>query len=91
MSIPSGFLLNVIRSISISKKKTGKMSIIVLRPYAHLVTELHKVFKSQEDVEVKVDSRYGDRRTRKEPFSYEHRRADRRRAKETLLEVVIST
>ena len=91
MSIPSGFLLNVIRSISISKKKTGKMSIIVLRPYAHLVTELHKVFKSQEDVEVKVDSRYGDRRTRKEPFSYEHRLADRRSTKERLVEVVIST
>ena len=91
MSIPSGFLLRVIRSISMSGKKTGKMSIVVLRPYAYLVTELHKVFKSQEDVEVKVDTRYGERRTRKEPFSYEHRRADRRSAKENLIEVVIST
>ena len=91
MSIPSGFLLSVISSISTSNKKTGKMSIIVLRPYALLVTELHKVFKSQEDVEVKVDRRYGERRTRKAPFSYEHRRADRRSPKESMVEIVIST
>jgi hypothetical protein len=66
------------------------MNIIVLRPYAYLVTELHKVFKSQEDVEVKVDRRYGERRTRKEPCSYEHRQADRRSTKEGMVEVVIS-
>jgi len=38
-----------------------------------------------------VDSRYGQRRTKKEPFSYERRQAERRRQKETLIEVVIST
>jgi hypothetical protein len=91
VTIPSGFLLRILKSFTVSGKETWKMNIIVLRPYAFLVTELHKTFKSQEDVQVKVDSRHGEQRTKKEPFSYEHRLADRRSTKETLVEVVIST
>ena len=91
MSIPEGFLLSILKSASISKEEVGQMSIIVLRPYDYLVTELLKVFKGQKDVKVKVDSRYGQRRTKKEPFSYERRQVDRRKTKETLVEVVIST
>ncbi|MBW1671307.1 MAG: hypothetical protein JRF20_08860 [Deltaproteobacteria bacterium] len=70
MSILKGFLLRILKSASISKEEAGQMSIIVLRPYDYLVTELLKVFKGQKDVKVKVDSRYGQRRTQKEPFSY---------------------
>ena len=91
MSIPEGFLLSILKSASISKEEVGQMSIIVLRPSDYLVTELLKVFKGQKDVKVKVDSRYGQRRTKKEPFSYERRQVDRRKTKETLVEVVIST
>lgn len=76
MSILGGFLLKILKSAPISKEEAGQMSIIVRRPY---------------DYKVKVGSRYGQRRTKKEPFSYERRRDDGRRKKETLVEVVIST
>ena len=91
MSILDGFVLNILKSLSFSKEATGQMSIIIRRPYDYLVKDLQKVFKGQEDVKVKVDSRHGQRRTKKEPVSYEHRQAERRRKKETLVEVVIST
>jgi len=91
MSILDGFVLNILKSISFSKEEAGHMNIIVRRPYDYLVRDLQKVFKNQEDVKVKVDSRHGQRRTKKEPVSYEHRQAERRRKKETLVEVVIST
>ena len=91
MNIPNGFLLRILKSVPVSDKETGEMSIIVLRPYDYLISELQSVFKGQEDVEVKVDSRYEERRTKKEPFSHERRWTDRRRSKEALVEVVIST
>ena len=91
MSILDGFLFSILKSFTVSGKEAGKMSIIVLRPYHYLLTEIQRVFKGQEDVEVKVDSRYGERRTKKESFSHERRKADRRSTKETLVEVVIST
>jgi len=91
MSILDGFLLRILKSFTVSGKEAGKMSIIVLRPYAYLAAELQRVFKGQEDVEVKVDSRYGERRMKKESFLHERRQADRRSTKETLVEVVIST
>lgn len=91
MNILDGFVLKILMSVAFSKEAIGKMSIIVRQPYDYLVTDLQRVFKRQEDVEVKVDSRYGQRRTKKEPVSYERRQADRRITKETLIEVVIST
>ena len=90
MSILEGFLLKILKSAPISKEEAGQMNIIVRRPYDYLATDLLRVFNGQEDVKVKVDSRYGQRRTKKEPFSDERRRDDRRRKKETLVEVVIS-
>ena len=91
MNILGGFLLRIVKSSPLSKKEAWQMSIIVRRPYDYLATELLSVFKGQEDVKVKVDSRNSQRRTKKESFSYERRRAERRRKKETLVEVVIST
>ena len=90
MSILEGFLLKILKSAPISKEEAGQMNIIVRRPYDYLATDLLRVFNGQEDVKVKVDSRYGQRRTKKEPFSDERRLDDRRRKKETLVEVVIS-
>ena len=91
MSILDGFLFRILKSFTGSGKEAGKMSIIVLRPYSFLVTELHGIFKGQEDVEVRVDRRFEQRRTKKESFSHEQRQSDRRSTKETLVEVVIST
>ena len=91
MSIMEGFLLKILKSYPFSKEETGQMSIIVRRPYDYLIRDLQKVFKGQEDVKVKTDSRYGQRRTKKESVSIERRQADRRITKETLVDVVIST
>lgn len=92
MSILEGFLLKILRSDPISKEDAGQMNIIVRRPYDYLETELLKVFKGQKDIKVKVDRRrYGRIRTKQEPFSYERHQAEKRRQKETLIEVVIST
>jgi len=90
MNIFDGFLLRLTKSTSFFKKKTCQMSIIVRRPHDYLISELLRVFKSQEDVKIKMDDRYNERRTREEPFLYERRQADRRKTKETLIEVIIS-
>ena len=66
------------------------MSIIIHRPYAHLEDELREAFEGQEDVNLIVDRRDGERRTSQQPVSVERRRGDRRRPKEQLVEVVIS-
>lgn len=90
MSILHGFLLRILKSVSFSKERPPQMKIIVRQPYAYLETDLQRIFKGQEDVKVKVDRRYGQRRTKMEPFSTERRRSDRRETKETLIEVVVS-
>ncbi|MCP4630416.1 MAG: hypothetical protein GY850_43940 [bacterium] len=51
------------------------MTIIVRCPYAHLVTELKRIFRGNE--EVKLDGRMGERRKLKGLFSDERRRVDR--------------
>ena len=90
MKISKGFLLRILKSVTVSENKAGKMSIIIQRPYDYLVTELQSVFKGQEDVEVRVDVRHEERRTNEKPFLHERRRTDRRRKKDALVEVVIS-
>jgi hypothetical protein len=90
MRISDGFLLKILKSVPSSKQEIGQMNIIAVRPYDYLVTDLQRTFKGQEDVKVKLDRRYGQRRTQKGPFSDERRQADRRKIKETLVEVVIS-
>jgi len=90
MSTLDGFLLKILKSTPISEKEAGQMNLIVRRPYDYLTTNFLRVFNGKEDVKVKVESRYGQRRTKKEPVSCERRQAERRRKKETLVEVVIS-
>ena len=63
--------------------------IVIRRPYAHLEDEVRRVFAGREDVKVVVDRRSGERRATQRPVSVERRRADRRRAKEELVEVLI--
>ena len=64
--------------------------IVIRRPYAHLEDEVRRVFAGREDVKVVVDRRSGERRATQQPVSVERRRADRRRAKEELVEVLIA-
>ena len=86
-----GFSLISFPSTSVSKQRTGDTCIIIRRRYAHLKRELQSVLKGQDDVKVVVDKRCGERRMVEQPVSTERRRADRRRPKEALVEVIIST
>lgn len=90
MASQNRLLLKILKSTSLTKERTGQMNIIVQRPYDILINELKSVFKGQEDVIIRVDRRNGERRTKKKPVPSERRRADRRSAKEILVEAVIS-
>ncbi len=90
MTTPDGFLLRVLKSGSFSKEGVGQMNIVVPQAYAHLVSELRRVFKGQGDVNIKVDDRQGERRERRGSFSDERRRAERRRTREILVEAIVS-
>ncbi|MBI4011604.1 MAG: hypothetical protein HY359_04790 [Candidatus Rokubacteria bacterium] len=65
------------------------MYVVIRRPYAYLERELRRTFEGQEDVRVLVDRRSGERRTSPQPVALERRRAERRRSKAEVLEVVI--
>ena len=91
MRILSGYLIRILKSSQGSGEGTEKMCIIIRRPYAYLEDEFKRIFTDQGDVTVKVDRRYEERRTKKETYPSERRRTDRRKSKEELVEVVIST
>lgn len=67
----------------------AKVFIIVPQPRAYLADLLAKSFEARKDVEIIVDRRYGERRTRRQPVAVERRRAERRRPKEEVIQVVI--
>jgi hypothetical protein len=90
MKISENLLLKILKSAPFSKQETRPMNIIAYRPYDYLVKNLQSVFQDKEDVNVQMDRRYGQRRTQKLPFSDERRQDDRRKTKETLVEVIIS-
>lgn len=67
----------------------GKVCIIVPRARAYLADLLVKAFEGRDDVEIIVDRRQGERRTRKVAVAVERRWAERRRTKEEVIEVVV--
>jgi hypothetical protein len=91
MPFPSGVLLKITKTTSPSEEGPGMMHIIIRRPHAQLEKELRRTFEGQEDVQVIVDRRYGERRTPKQPIAVDRRRGERRGQKHELVEVVIST
>ncbi len=90
MRLPRGFLLKIAKAAKPPDAGPGVMSVIISQPHAHLEEELSKTFKGPKDVKIIVDRRYGERRSSVKPVVKERRRADRRRTKEQLVEVVIS-
>ena len=87
-SLP-GLLLRILR-VNPGLGEHREMTYIVIRPpYAYLEEELRRPFEEQRDVAIMVDKRYGERRLIQQPPAAERRRADRRRVKDELLEVVI--
>jgi len=88
MEMPE-FLLRIVKATRPPEEGPGMMSIIIRRPYSHLEKELRSAFEGQGDVKIIVDRRYEERRGSVQPYEIEHRRADRRKPKEELVEVLI--
>ena len=91
MHLPAGFLMRIADAANSMESETGMMCIIIRRPYAHLEKELRSAFEGQPDVRIVIDRRHGERRTKTHPVSKDRRGMTRRRPKEELVNVVIST
>ena len=91
MSLPPKFQIKIDKATHSPKEGAGIMTIVVLRPYAHLEKELLSVFKGEDDVKVILDKRYGERRKKLQDAAVERRKAGRRGPKKELIEVAIST
>ena len=98
MELPSGFVLKTVRATTKSHEETGKgkMLLIVGSRYAYLQKTLIEAFEGQEDVEILVDRRQGERRQGERrrgggPVLLERRQMDRRKRKEEVLEVILSS
>jgi len=84
------FLLKIARATARPEGGGPAMVIVVRRLYAYLQQELNRAFEGQENVRIVVDRRYDERRSLREPVTRERRQADRRRAKDEIVEVQIS-
>ena len=82
--------MRIVKKAYMSEEGAGIMTVVIMRPYAHLEKELHSAFKGQENVKVILDRRYGERRKERQAVATERRMAGRRRPKEELIEVVFS-
>ncbi len=91
MKLPHDFLMRIAKKAHLSVEGAGIMTIVIKQPYAHLEKELQSAFKEQEDVNVILDRRYGERRKKERAVAIERRKAGRRRPNKELVEVVIST
>ena len=67
------------------------MTIVIQRPYARLEKELRNAFKGDNDVKVILERRSRERRKSTKEVEIDRRMAERRRPKEELVEVAIST
>ena len=83
--------MRIAKKAYLPEEGAGTMTIVIMQPYARLEKELLSAFKGQKDVKVILDRRCGERRKRPKAVAIEHRKADRRRPKEELVEVAIST
>jgi hypothetical protein len=88
---PPNFQIRIAKETHVPEEARSIISIIIGRSYPHLEKELHSAFKGQEDVKIILDRRYGERRKRSQAVAKDRRKAARRRPKEELVEVVIST
>jgi len=85
-------VMRFVRAISGGENSPGdspKLYIIIPRPHAYLADLLAKAFEGRKDVEIIADRRHGERRIQQQPAVVERRRADRRKPKEEVIEVVI--
>src|SRR2546427_3201724 len=83
------FVVRVFAVSGGSAQSSGRMLLIVRRPYAHLEDRLRRAFGGRDDVAVITDRRRGQRRVSDRLVTMARRRGDRRRRQERLLEGVI--
>lgn len=85
-----GFLLSLLAASARPGEGAGTTYIVLRASYAYLETEMRSVFPGETgDVQVIVDRRHGERRSAAQPATPERRRADRRRPKEAIADVII--
>ena len=90
MKLSAEFILNILRASPGPGNDNGKMCVVIQRPYDHLIQHFKGELWDQQDVEIKIDNRHEERRKATDSFSHERRQTNRRRAKETLVEVVLA-
>jgi hypothetical protein len=88
---PPNLQIRIAKRTHAPEEEGNVMSIIIGRSYSHLEKELHSAFKGQKDVNIILNRRYGERRKKSQAVTKERRKDARRRPKEELVEVVIST
>jgi len=74
----SPFLLRILKPKEVATKSTEEMNIVVRRPHSHLAENLRDIYKDQDQVNIIVDRRHGDRRQKSKPVKQDCRVADRR-------------
>jgi hypothetical protein len=84
----NGLMLKILKSTASAANAAGEMLIVVRRPFASLLDELLKTFHGQKDVQIILERRTGERRTKRDPFPSDRRKGDRRESKPELLEVI---
>lgn len=84
------FTTKITKATHLPEESPRSMTVVIFRPYTHIERELRNAFKGQEDVEVILDRRNGDRRKKQQAVVRERRRENRRKPKEALVEVTIS-
>lgn len=78
MANRSPILLRIQKPKEIAIRATEEMNIVVRRPNSHLAENLRNIYKDQEQVNIIVDRRYGQRRQISKPVSPDCRVVDRR-------------
>lgn len=75
----NALVLRVSRAVPLSETSVKPMNIVLQRPYAHLLNDFQKMYVGDENVIVKVDGRYGDRRKEARLVLQNLRSSDRRK------------
>lgn len=82
MASHGSFLLRIQKPKMLMNESTAEMNILVRRPHSHLADDLRKVYEGQEQVNIIVDRRYGDRRNESTPVRFDCRVSERRNQNE---------
>ena len=91
MSLPPKFHIKINKAVLLPEEEAGIMTIVIMQPYVYLEKGLRSAFKGEKDVKIILDRRCEERRERRQAVALDRRKVGRRRPKEELVEVVVST